>query len=104
MADKVGPNSPCPCGSGKKHKRCHGKAEVDTTSPAARAMQFHSLDERCVAELLRFARRWLRHCWSPFEVYEGELGADPENVQLFGPWAVYCYAPEGRTVVSRYLE
>jgi len=21
---KVGPNSPCPCGSGKKHKNCHG--------------------------------------------------------------------------------
>ncbi|MCY4489586.1 MAG: preprotein translocase subunit SecA [Deltaproteobacteria bacterium] len=23
--DKVGRNSPCPCGSGKKYKRCHGK-------------------------------------------------------------------------------
>jgi preprotein translocase subunit SecA len=22
--DKVGRNSPCPCGSGKKYKRCHG--------------------------------------------------------------------------------
>lgn len=22
---KVGPNQPCPCGSGQKHKRCHGK-------------------------------------------------------------------------------
>jgi len=24
-ADKVGRNAPCPCGSGKKYKRCHGK-------------------------------------------------------------------------------
>jgi len=24
-ADKVGRNDPCPCGSGKKFKRCHGK-------------------------------------------------------------------------------
>ncbi|HEY7166867.1 MAG TPA: preprotein translocase subunit SecA [Candidatus Binatia bacterium] len=24
-ADKVGRNEPCPCGSGKKYKRCHGK-------------------------------------------------------------------------------
>jgi preprotein translocase subunit SecA len=24
-ADKVGRNDPCPCGSGKKYKRCHGK-------------------------------------------------------------------------------
>jgi len=22
---KVGPNEPCPCGSGQKYKRCHGK-------------------------------------------------------------------------------
>jgi preprotein translocase subunit SecA len=24
--DKVGRNDPCPCGSGKKYKKCHGKA------------------------------------------------------------------------------
>ncbi|MGV8713164.1 MAG: SEC-C metal-binding domain-containing protein, partial [Nitrosomonas sp.] len=23
--DKVGRNQPCPCGSGKKYKQCHGK-------------------------------------------------------------------------------
>ncbi len=26
-ADKVGRNEPCPCGSGKKYKKCHGEAE-----------------------------------------------------------------------------
>ena len=25
-ADKVGRNEPCPCGSGKKYKKCHGEA------------------------------------------------------------------------------
>jgi preprotein translocase subunit SecA len=24
MANKVGRNDPCPCGSGKKYKKCHG--------------------------------------------------------------------------------
>jgi preprotein translocase subunit SecA len=24
-ADKVGRNDPCPCGSGKKYKHCHGR-------------------------------------------------------------------------------
>jgi preprotein translocase subunit SecA len=24
--DKVGRNDPCPCGSGKKYKKCHGQA------------------------------------------------------------------------------
>ena len=23
---KIRPNDPCPCGSGKKYKQCHGKA------------------------------------------------------------------------------
>ena len=26
-APKIGRNDPCPCGSGKKYKRCHGRAE-----------------------------------------------------------------------------
>ena len=25
-AEKVGRNEPCPCGSGKKYKKCHGEA------------------------------------------------------------------------------
>jgi preprotein translocase subunit SecA len=25
MGNKVGRNDPCPCGSGKKFKQCHGK-------------------------------------------------------------------------------
>ena len=24
VTDKIGPNAPCPCGSGKKYKRCCG--------------------------------------------------------------------------------
>ena len=27
MHNKVGRNDPCPCGSGQKYKKCHGKAE-----------------------------------------------------------------------------
>jgi preprotein translocase subunit SecA len=25
---KIGRNDPCPCGSGKKYKQCHGRAEL----------------------------------------------------------------------------
>lgn len=25
VGEKIGPNDPCPCGSGKKYKKCHGK-------------------------------------------------------------------------------
>ncbi|MFH1571957.1 MAG: SEC-C metal-binding domain-containing protein, partial [Gemmatimonadota bacterium] len=27
VAPKVGRNQPCPCGSGKKYKHCHGRGE-----------------------------------------------------------------------------
>jgi len=29
---KVGRNDPCPCGSGKKYKKCHGA--MDTSAPS----------------------------------------------------------------------
>ncbi|MGH9278765.1 MAG: SEC-C metal-binding domain-containing protein [Acidimicrobiales bacterium] len=25
VTEKVGRNQPCPCGSGRKHKHCHGR-------------------------------------------------------------------------------
>jgi preprotein translocase subunit SecA len=27
-SEKVGRNDPCPCGSGKKYKKCHGAAQA----------------------------------------------------------------------------
>jgi len=33
--EKVGRNDPCPCGSGKKYKKCHGAAGPGTAGPAA---------------------------------------------------------------------
>jgi preprotein translocase subunit SecA len=31
---KVGRNDPCPCGSGKKYKQCHGQGQSDSPAPA----------------------------------------------------------------------
>ncbi|WP_165769130.1 YecA family protein [Virgibacillus profundi] len=31
--EKVGRNDPCPCGSGKKYKKCHGASNVVEISP-----------------------------------------------------------------------
>ena len=33
---KVGRNDPCPCGSGKKYKHCHGQQQTAAASPGAR--------------------------------------------------------------------
>ena len=29
---RIGRNDPCPCGSGKKYKKCHGSTDTPTTS------------------------------------------------------------------------
>ena len=47
---KAGPNSPCPCGSGKKYKRCHGASGVANPG-AAIGMQGRKVLERLGAFL-----------------------------------------------------
>ena len=47
---KVGRNDPCPCGSGKKYKKCHGKDEAE----AARASKY-AAGWRSAAPGFRFA-------------------------------------------------
>jgi hypothetical protein len=39
---KVGPNSPCPCGSGKKYKKCHG-AGATPAKDVGRSVRLHEL-------------------------------------------------------------
>jgi hypothetical protein len=39
---KVGPNSPCPCGSGKKYKKCHG-AGATPAKDVGRSVRLHGL-------------------------------------------------------------
>lgn len=48
---KIGRNQPCPCGSGRKYKRCCGSTLNDTSSPSS---NFTSALERLKAdELIR---------------------------------------------------
>jgi hypothetical protein len=39
---KVGPNSPCPCGSGKKYKKCHGSGAIPSKD-VERSLRRHDL-------------------------------------------------------------
>jgi preprotein translocase subunit SecA len=32
---KIGRNDPCPCGSGKKYKKCHGRADTPQSDPTS---------------------------------------------------------------------
>ena len=98
---KVGRNDPCPCGSGKKYKKCHLPVdEAKRTSGAGKAAA-HDLDARLVRELSEYAmvrfglewRRFMRDFLDPSEA-----------LQLSVPWSVYCFRVRGKTVLDWYLE
>src|SRR6185503_13261443 len=38
MSVKVGRNEPCPCGSGRKYKKCHGKSGGSNFTPVPKAL------------------------------------------------------------------
>jgi len=100
-APRVGRNEPCPCGSGRKYKKCHGRTAAEPRRATPDADPRHVLDARCVDRLLefavdRFGMAFLRSV-RPF--------SDPtQATQLARPWSVYGYVVEGATVVDHYLE
>lgn len=54
MSDKIGRNAPCPCGSGRKYKHCHGKPQA-VPEPADDSHE--GAIERAVAWLAQYHRK-----------------------------------------------
>ncbi|MGQ0539509.1 MAG: YecA family protein [Gemmatimonadaceae bacterium] len=61
----IGRNDPCPCGSGKKYKKCHGVLgdEPGASREPARANALKTLDTQLSKRLLRFARQQYGADW-----------------------------------------
>lgn len=80
-AFKVGRNAPCPCGSGNKYKRCHGKAKVEDV-----AME----DFRCPVNSRRSHRLSRDGTTVEIQIYEdGNAGWLLEVVDEFGNSTVW---------------
>ena len=96
----VGRNAPCPCGSGKKYKKCcmlAGPAQGDES--AARTLGRCS--EEAAGALLDHARRtwgegFLAAAWGAFWGDEGPADVDRDSpyVPLLLSWAIYQWIPE----------
>jgi len=98
---KVGRNAPCPCGSGKKYKKCclgkRDTAEKGSMAPAA----LHEMDQRLVEEMIGFAAR--RFGDARLKVTNDF--DDPEAAtQLLIPWSVYHFLIQGKPVVRWFAE
>ena len=98
---RVGRNDPCPCGSGRKYKKCHLAADEAERTEERQAAGEHDLDGALTRKLsayamARFSFEW-RHFTADF--------FDPEEcLQLAVPWSVYHYRVQGRSVAEWYLD
>jgi hypothetical protein len=73
---KVGPNERCPCGSGKKFKRCCGDPREDRYTREDRATAFMRLDEWIGAFLAAEQARAHTEYWGRFASYADALPPD----------------------------
>ncbi|RPJ58952.1 MAG: hypothetical protein EHM23_15810, partial [Acidobacteria bacterium] len=107
--DKIGRNDPCPCGSGKKYKRC-------CLDQNANPVGFTSDDRRLALEKLdRFVETELGaqddEAWeSFFEIWADQLEElNDEETQIsedfYDAWFLWdCALADGGRVVDRFLE
>jgi hypothetical protein len=98
---KVGRNAPCPCGSGRKYKKCHLPLDEREHTAGGAPHAQHELDARLVRELFDYAERRFGGEWRRFEK---QFDDAREAVELARSWAVYGFAVQGRTVLEWYLE
>ncbi len=97
---KVGRNDPCPCGSGRKYKKCHLAADRQVASPPPQPETLHDLDRALVEEMTdfafsRFGRGW-RQGSATFADFEAAI-------QLAAIWYVYHHEVEGKPMVAWFL-
>jgi hypothetical protein len=87
----IGRNEPCPCGSGKKYKRCCGAPRVDALEMAA---AWRAAQDAVEPKVLRFIDREfgdlaLQRAVSDFGLAHAGASADDAESQLFFPWFLY---------------
>ena len=94
----VGRNDPCPCGSGKKYKKCHLAADTASPRTAPDADSVHEMDFHLVRAIGRFASARFGDEWI------GELDEEEASLQLFVPWVAWTAVADGKRVAQWYLE
>ncbi len=97
----VGRNDPCPCGSGRKYKKCHLPLDRQKSARRSEGQALHGLDARLVEDLLDYGFERFG------DVAERAMEAflDPEEaLTLALPWSVYGAPVEDRPLVDWFLE
>jgi hypothetical protein len=113
MTKKVGPNEPCPCGGGRKFKKCCGAQGATAAAgglphtPTDRASAFEKLDFFIDAMLREEEEDAFEAFWGPHLERESEL---PEELLVMSrdvqeTWFAFDYELEdGARVIDEFLE
>jgi hypothetical protein len=103
-AGKVGRNDPCPCGSGKKYKRC---CVVQAAAVEFTWQRLRRAEGSVVEKVLAFAKACygaevLLHAWDEFSFgAEGEPADDPLFESSFIPWFTFNWVPNVAAVSDK---
>jgi hypothetical protein len=98
---KVARNAPCPCGSGRKYKKCHLPLDEADRERAEEQSRSRALDERMVRKLFKFAAE---HFGDRIGAVERVFKDVDEASQLAIPWLLYAFRVDGRTVLEAFIE
>ena len=111
-------NDPCPCGSGKKFKKCHGAAvppEVAALTANARAEWQRAeavlqRQKRVGQEMLDWATKKLGVEWTDAALDAWGLTTDEDigdmEADIYTGWVLFSYVPNtlGKTVAAAWLD
>lgn len=100
-AATVGRNAPCPCGSGRKYKKCCLARDEAARREHGGKAAGHALDEHWVHELSAWA---LARFGFEAQRFTRDFEDAEEAIPLAVPWSVYTFGVQGRPVVTWYLE
>ncbi len=103
----AGRNAPCPCGSGKKYKKC--------CLPASSAKKFDSYADLRMTEgllaprILQFARTRfgegvVQEASQDFHFHREDLVGDEADDQVFIPWFLYDWVPGAGTTAANAIQ
>ncbi len=96
-------NAPCPCGSGRKYKKCHLRPDEEEHAEVARATAMHVLDNALIRRLIKFALSRFEKEWRIFQNDFARL-TEASEIQFAWPWAVYGFEVRGSTVAEIYRD
>jgi hypothetical protein len=86
---KIGRNQPCPCGSGKKYKRCHGSFAAEPAATFDQAQMQHILEQHRASERIRETQQGRGRPIVAFKQGEQQIVAVGNTVYFSDKWKTF---------------